>query len=175
MGAGHHVRDRFGLHFHDPAAVAAALVLVKKHVSGFVSEGLDGLGVVNVVADRDEPLAEVRVAVWPAEVRAPTYVESPCLEEALQAIPQSDGGLPREEGRLIDLGVGQRRPIGLPDVEHRDGFRADEVCPVQDAALVVTHQFGQASSRRGSRRVIGASTLMPVSPRRTWRPMALNA
>ena len=97
---------RFGLDFDNPPAVAALLVWVEDHVTRFVGEGLDGLGVVDVVADHDEPLTEVGVAVRPAEFRAATYVESPFFEEALEAIPQSDGGLPGEEGGLADLGVG---------------------------------------------------------------------
>lgn len=73
---------------------------------GFVCEVLDCLGVVHVIADHDEPPTEVGVAVRAAEVGTATYVESPFFEEALEAIPKSDGGLPGEEGRLADLGVG---------------------------------------------------------------------
>ena len=50
VGARHHVRDRFGFHLDDPPAVAALLVRMEDHVTGLMGEGLDGLGVVGVIA-----------------------------------------------------------------------------------------------------------------------------
>ena len=140
MGARDHVRDGLGFHFDDSAAVAAALVLVKEHVPGFVGQGLDGLGVVDVVPDHHEPLAKVGRAVSAAEVCAAIHVESSFSEEVLQSVPQPCGGLASEEQSIADLGVGQRRTVCLADVEHRDGLRADDVCPVHGAALVIAHR-----------------------------------
>ena len=87
VGAGDHVRHGLGFHFEDPPALAALLVWVEEHVTGFVGEGLDGLGVVDVIADHDEPPAEVRVTVRATEVGTATHIESPVLEEALEAVP----------------------------------------------------------------------------------------
>lgn len=106
-----------------------------------MGQGLDGLGVVDVVADHHEPLAEVGIAVGAAQVRAPMYVESSFSEEVLQSVPQPCGGLSGQEDGLADLGIGQRRPVGLPDVEHRDWFGRHNLGPVQDAAPVVAHRL----------------------------------
>ena len=59
----------------------------------------------------------------------------------MEAIPQSDGGLPGEEGGLADSGVGQRRSVGLTNVEHRDWFGRDHLGPVHRSALVVAHEL----------------------------------
>ena len=119
VGIGHHICDRFGFDFDYPAAVAAALVLVKEHVPDFVGEGLDGLGVVDVVADRHQPLGEVGDAVRATEVRSATDVEASPLKETLESVPQSCRCFSGEEGGLADLGVGQRRTVRLTDVLSR--------------------------------------------------------
>ena len=71
-----------------------------------MGEGLDGLGLINVITNPDQPAAEVREAVRATEVHDAADIESPFLEEALEAIPQPERGLAGEEGRLADLGVG---------------------------------------------------------------------
>ncbi|WP_255422338.1 hypothetical protein [Tessaracoccus sp. MC1627] len=109
-------------------------------MSGFVGEGLDGLGVGDIVADHYESATKVGVAVGAAKFSAAPHVESSFLEEALEAFPQPCWGLAGEEDNLADLGVGQRRSVGLPDVEHSDGLGCDHLGSAHDSPLVVAHR-----------------------------------
>lgn len=96
LGVGDQVDDRFGFDLPDAAAVDAATVLMQDVMRPLVSQRLDALGVVDVVADHHEPAAEVEVAVRADAAGAAAHLEAAVLEEPLEPVSQARGCLPGE-------------------------------------------------------------------------------
>ena len=151
--------------------------VVQQHVSELVSEGLDGLGVVDVGPHGDGPLEVVR-----QPVRAAGAVPAPELEAAGphllgQRVPQALRGLAGQQHR--PRAFGQRLAGGLRDVEDVNHLEpADRAAGPGRVPRRVALGTASAADRRagagvgsltGRRRidraVIGVADLGPVDHR----------
>ena len=119
VAGGDQVGDAFGLDLGDAAAderLVAVGGVVQQDVSELVGEGLDGLGVVDVVADADGAGGEVGGAVGAVAVAA-VEGEAGVGDEAGEGVPEPVGGVAFEQDGVGWLGQGLAGGLGdVPDV-----------------------------------------------------------
>ncbi|MEL4506159.1 hypothetical protein AAEX63_05380 [Luteococcus sp. H138] len=114
----------------------------------FVGEGLDGLGVVDVVPDPDGSGGVVGVSVRAVAVTA-LQTEALLADESGQGLPEAVGCLAGEQGGAGWFGDGVAG--GLADVEDASGFDPDDLGCHHRFALVIDDgcaiglEFGEAA------------------------------
>jgi hypothetical protein len=132
----HHIGDRLGFDLPKTATEEAAHInrVGEQDVSELVSQGLDRLGIIDIVADPNHSGTEVGDPVRSVAI-ATLKPEALLVNEPGEGLPQVGRCFADEQHRTRRLGWW--RAIGLGDVEDRNGLHSDDLGPLALFAIVV--------------------------------------